>query len=519
MKKIREMLSFFILTQQNNPKHNNSVFHYLKLFFERHSKYIKLNSVLGNVYKNSKWSSYRIQNLKSRFAYSFSKFFLTMFFILALFLCYRQSSFLLSGLLYNTVYFTIRDYVLDYTNLMIAMLFTSIYLIKTYTVNYYIFLLTPNDETQKITTKNTNPQTAENINITFFNKNKSPFLNGALKPLANYLNSLSLLFKIKSNLYWLNLRNETICKSIFNSSIYNVYDVQGKIIILKNFKKSIIGHEFSYKKTSKNLPFRNNMDRTNKLSTVTHRFSIKKLDTSFFNSMIFENVLNSSLNILKQTRWLTRNLLLSDKFITHNNLFTEYKKMIGDSTTVSNLPGLNVWASSYMSQIPKTKTVLNVLLSRGGIFYSNGLVNNFDESKLYLFKKIYFNTLIRYSDVISSFTSYWYPNQSDNNKYVKTNINFAANSLPYNILFLDNTNFYPYEDFIKNKGNLHKNSSISNLSDYNLLSGDNLDILVNSFIPNEDELSTAYFYFNLDDENYDEEIVDFDLVFIQPKSK
>ena len=68
----------------------------------------------------------------------------------------------------------------------------------------------------------------------------------------------------------------------------------------------------------------------------------KNTNNKFLNSTLAENILNSSLNILKQTRWLTRNLMLSDKFIISTNFFTEYKKLIGDNSTLSKLTNNNV---------------------------------------------------------------------------------------------------------------------------------------------------------------------------------
>ena len=68
----------------------------------------------------------------------------------------------------------------------------------------------------------------------------------------------------------------------------------------------------------------------------------KNTNNKFLNSTLAENILNSSLNILKQTRWLTRNLMLSDKFTISTNFFTEYKKLIGDNSTLSKLTNNNV---------------------------------------------------------------------------------------------------------------------------------------------------------------------------------
>jgi hypothetical protein len=111
-------------------------------------------------------------------------------------------------------------------------------------------------------------------------------------------------------------------------------------VILSYPKQRNISYEFIFKKNSH--PKRNRVLLNENTTSSINLNYFKNINNKFLNSTLAENILNSSLNILKQTRWLTRNLMLSDKFIINTNFFTEYKKLIGDNSTLSKLTNNNV---------------------------------------------------------------------------------------------------------------------------------------------------------------------------------
>jgi hypothetical protein len=104
--------------------------------------------------------------------------------------------------------------------------------------------------------------------------------------------------------------------------------------------------------------------------------------------------------------------------------------MIGYNVTVSNLPNINVWASANVPKIWNAQKLLTILLSHESNFYLNGLVNDFDESRLWLFKKMYFNITIRHIGTVSSSNICHSLNLQSSNKHSRIQTKYLSNSLP-----------------------------------------------------------------------------------------
>ena len=74
------MINFFSTKYYNNLKYNNKMISTTRIFFERTTKQQQTVANLGNVYRNSKWSDLKVQNIKT----SFTNQFITVFVILTL---------------------------------------------------------------------------------------------------------------------------------------------------------------------------------------------------------------------------------------------------------------------------------------------------------------------------------------------------------------------------------------------------------------------------------------------------
>lgn len=150
---------------------------------------------------------------------------------------------------------------------------------------------------------------------------------------CEYINLMSAIFKIKNSMLWTNFNLDPLLK-------YNLYAFNSKFILPTNLLKKQENYRYIFLPTLTKLSLRTST-QTNLNNTINLNYS-KSISNKFFNATLFESIISSSLNFLKQLRWLTRNSLISDKFVLNNNFFTEYKKLIGNSLTLSNLPNNNV---------------------------------------------------------------------------------------------------------------------------------------------------------------------------------
>jgi len=65
MKYINLLFNFFKSTYLNDSRYNSSILTTLRVLFERETKYRSTPAVFGNVFRNSKWSDLKIQNVKT----------------------------------------------------------------------------------------------------------------------------------------------------------------------------------------------------------------------------------------------------------------------------------------------------------------------------------------------------------------------------------------------------------------------------------------------------------------------
>ena len=61
---MNKLVNFFTSTYYDNIKYKHSTASLLKIFFERANKTTQTVASLGNVYRNSKWSDLKVQNIK-----------------------------------------------------------------------------------------------------------------------------------------------------------------------------------------------------------------------------------------------------------------------------------------------------------------------------------------------------------------------------------------------------------------------------------------------------------------------
>ena len=64
---INRLFKYFLSEYSNNSKFNYSLYGYLRIFFERNNKFNFSFLKLGNIFKNTKWTDFKIQNIKNLF--------------------------------------------------------------------------------------------------------------------------------------------------------------------------------------------------------------------------------------------------------------------------------------------------------------------------------------------------------------------------------------------------------------------------------------------------------------------
>ena len=478
----------------NSAKFNHSIYHFLKIFYERSSKSYKTYSILGNVFKNSKWTNYKIQNIKLSFISSFTKIFLSLIFSFILFYNFKLNIICLLELFNNFFLILFRDALYDYISFAMSILLSYVYLFKHYIINFYLYLLYP-------TNNNDLPNGIRFFNVKSCFENKYPvsysnlnLSNSNITLSSKHLILTHTLFKIKDNLFWINYSEVTPYNTIVNNNS-KFFNLNGKFLVNLDSRFKNLPYKYFLKNLNScyTIPFQFHEN----VSTSLNSNSLNRLNKTFSNTSLFENILNESINILKQSRWLSRNLTISDRFILNTNYFTEYKKLLGNSTTVSKLANNNVWASSNLNKV-NFQQLFSLFSNYRNTFNNENVIDKFDESRLWLFKKIYFNTLMRYSDAILSFKLNKELIKSNNHSYNNYSNEFIKKSLPYNIIFLDNVTRFENVIYSYKNNNVNKSNFTYSVYDTNLLSDTGLDIIINLAICSNSNVEKLYFYSNID---------------------
>jgi hypothetical protein len=81
MNTLNKMIYFLSSKYYTNIKYNNYLLQSLRLMFERLTKNVVLTNSLGNVYRNSKWTDLKVQNIKLSFFNQFINLFVLVVFI------------------------------------------------------------------------------------------------------------------------------------------------------------------------------------------------------------------------------------------------------------------------------------------------------------------------------------------------------------------------------------------------------------------------------------------------------
>lgn len=389
MSNLSKLYNFFTTKYYDNIKYNHLFANSLRIFFERANKTRQTVSNLGNVYRNSKWSDLKVQNIKVSHTNKFYRNFaiLIITFLFLFFIAFRADSNTIQ-LLFSSI-INAWYYISDVIGYWLAVLFVGIY-------NTIFFFL------KKVGIQHTDiikSFEASNDKDTSFTKTDN-FKNGNMLnvsvPLFN--NEVSImynLFKLKSSLdktssYSFLEVNKPLIPSQLNNAL-------GSYILsssqTNNFSSSDTSNTLYNLEKSFSLTAVPEITRSN--NKVSLNLSALNLSSSVDNNI--QNLLNLSiinnLNIAKESRWFLKNSPITERLSIANFNYTQAKNLVGSPLTQSNYSDNSVWAAANINNI-KNPFMLNALGKDSTLSFNNlpqlTNINNFESSSFWFSKRNYF---------------------------------------------------------------------------------------------------------------------------------
>jgi hypothetical protein len=367
------LLTFFTSKYYSNIKYNHSFAFLLRIFFERSAKIQSTVASLGNVYRNSKWSDLKVQNVKQLHLSSFimitTTIILTVLFLFYVFL--RIDSTSLTSL--TSLLFWPFIYILDFTSyiwLCVALLAYNISNKLQLNISSYFYkgIMSKSSFSANLSSSigynNPTLKMPSSLSDTSINKNWLVLLHKlytSKSTLDNSTNSLtlpSLTHNLPSTDNLINIFMKTRANSYVNKLSPSSYTfIKTSNLILKSSS------------TTNNTIFNNALD----LSALNSKNNFI-LET--YNSSINEN-----LNLANQTRWLLKTYPITEKLVSDNFNFTQAKTLLGSTSVNSSTSSNNIWSSNHFTHIK----------DYDALFLSNNItnLNNFEDSRSWTMKKAY----------------------------------------------------------------------------------------------------------------------------------
>jgi len=357
---------------------------------------------LGNVFRNSKWSDLKIQNIKTSFIKSWSSYFLFILFVFCLILSFfgtytgntitAQIPFL--GDIYEILCFSwthIEDLFKAFILAVASMwsYFKSILLQNTYNKQNHIY------ESLTVTNR---------PSLSIDSKVLSSTLSLSKDEIKNHM-PIEIMYKLvhaSKSVHDINSLSNTNLNS--TEALYSNLSVDNYLCHQTSYSSTIpkllavSNIEHGYTATPQQSMFIQQFDtesaNLNKISTYNTALAITNLNTQ------------DALRNAKQDRWLVRNSILSENLILNSNAFTQAKKLLGVNFLNSDTASKNVWSSTKLHSLDNS-TSTNFISNLQELFSSQPLRNDsltqlnftnpnldnfnfFENSRMWLVKKYFF---------------------------------------------------------------------------------------------------------------------------------
>lgn len=407
MRYFDKLLNFFASSYNNNTRFHHSTLGYLKIFFERNNKMKSTFAALGNVFRNSKWSDLKIQNIKTSFIKSWSSYAAFILFI-AIFMCaflgtYKGGIIItyvpLLGDIYEILCFSWTHFEDILKSASLVLLSVWFYL-KSIVLRNLQLKQNHIHESLSASKNHVSRINDQVYTPTFLSKDE----------LRNHM-PIEVMYKLvhasKSvrtidSSFGANLNNTKLHFDNIDISDW-LLPINSKTLSSSNTTLNISNIEYAYTIATQK-------------STFTQQFDTNSLDlnkTSSYNPTLSLTNLNTqnALSNAKQDRWLLRNSLLSENLILNSNAFTQSKKLIGVNFLNSELTSRNVWSSTKLNSLNSASSS-NFISNLQELFnnqpssdnnssnpnYTNPNLDNFnffENSRMWLVKKYFFTNQLK----------------------------------------------------------------------------------------------------------------------------
>ena len=377
MKFSSKFINFFSSKYYSNIKYNHSFASLLRIFFERAAKFQNTVSNLGNVYRNSKWSDLKVQNIKQLHLTSFvtillSSIALLIFLFQIIFVFDATSYSSLTSVLFWPIVYSLD--ILSYAWLCIALaLYTASNKAQlTFSTYFYDVVIS---RSSLAPTKNINLRAiSASIDIP-----SSITSNNIDK---NWIELAHSLYRAKLSL------NITTPTAVNSNTLVSVDPS-----LPSNLSIFLRTNGSSYIATSQVTPLSSNRIKyyanasSASLNSVGFNNNLTLSALASSNSLLahsYENAIKENLSVANQTRWALKMSPVSHKLINDNFNFTQAKSLIGSSVVNSLSSSNNIWNSSNLQNVSNLE----------GLLLPSNLtnLNSFEDSRLWVSKKYSFSS-------------------------------------------------------------------------------------------------------------------------------
>jgi hypothetical protein len=337
MKYVDRLLNYFTSSYLNNTRFHHSTLGHLKIFFERNNKIKSTFNSLGNVFRNSKWSDLKVQNIKTSLIKSWTVYFASLIIILILFTSFLGTYygnalcgyFPFLGEIYETLSFAWTS-LEDFAKGLIIAVYSVCSSLKSHIM-------------AKIHSKQ------EYISSVFKSKTVEeptyvlPYLNIVLSENAAKNHApIEMLYRMAHTTDRLGHLKPAPClpldTDLYHYDSWNINECLSSDFVPFWEEKpvfNLLSTEAGYALLPKEVLEIHQLDiesaNFNKITAYNTALSLTGLNT--------QNGLKSS----KEDRWLLRNSLLSESLILNSNSFTQSKKLLGINFLSSDSASKNVW--------------------------------------------------------------------------------------------------------------------------------------------------------------------------------
>ena len=453
MSSLNKVICFFVTKYYNNLKYSNRVLSATRIFFERTTKFTQTLSNLGNVYRSSKWSDLSLQNIKftslKQYTIIVWGFLLTT---LIFFSLVRSYNFSIKDvlLLFTNFLYTLQDLmyylvliILSFINLSFKKL--GLLIKRALPLPFYKEL--PTNSASEVGAGPSRTSGTQNQYLPNFKFSSEVFNNSQhndiMLPTLFLQKSLLLLPKLdyqvpllsvgRQNYNTLNLVNTGFLRKETPLVLYNN---SSNKFLLKNL---CWGSKVSVSELD-SLSFYRDKKFSGILTVSSNHLALSTLGFMDYKS-VTSNISNN-LSLAKQSRWLWKSTILSDKVVLGYLPITNLKRLYGNPAFSGDSISRNIWSSNRLNSYRnflKTPNQGNNLVIKNHSTENSApssmhltTMNSFENSIFWLIKKFYFTQ--------SNQTNYVYVNYDINPSQAGTgnlgrDINFT------NLLLFDNSHY------------------------------------------------------------------------------